>query len=298
MYQDRELAARRAVDQRRAAVDQVRRELSSRLEAIKLQEINRLMRPLGPSGARGSENPAVIFIASLENDRLVLPGEAARPLGDSVSKEFAQHRQAGEIQEFIQKDYAAAAKAYRLTASAKRAGERGEARLALARTLLKAGRADDASSQYRLCSSAIRRRLDEQGVGYRIYAGSALSAAGRGGGPFRQLLLAGEGFEGGGGLGGGFLLGSKRHNFVLVVNRKSRHDLCPFRLRGHDIDHSYLLEKQSDSANGGNRQPEDQSAARARQRQRIVNARMAAYLTVWPDERNMHFPRLGRVSAN
>ena len=41
MYQDRELAAKRAVDQRRAAVEQVRRELSSRLEAIKLQEINR-----------------------------------------------------------------------------------------------------------------------------------------------------------------------------------------------------------------------------------------------------------------
>ena len=65
MYQDRELAAKRAVDQRRAAVDQVRRELSSRLEAIKLQEINRLMRPLGPSGARGSENPAVILVATV-----------------------------------------------------------------------------------------------------------------------------------------------------------------------------------------------------------------------------------------
>jgi hypothetical protein len=149
MYQDRELAAKRAVDQRRAAVDQLRRELSSRLEAIKLQEINRLMRPLGPSGARGSENPAVILIASLENDRLVLPWEAAPPLGDPVSREFAQHNQAGEAREFIQKNYAAAADAYRLAlASAKRAGERGEARLALARTLVKGGRSDDASRQY------------------------------------------------------------------------------------------------------------------------------------------------------
>jgi hypothetical protein len=31
VYQDRELAAKRAVDQRRAAVDQLRRELSARL---------------------------------------------------------------------------------------------------------------------------------------------------------------------------------------------------------------------------------------------------------------------------
>ena len=40
LYQDRELAIKRAVDQRSAAVEQLRRELSSRLEAIKLQELN------------------------------------------------------------------------------------------------------------------------------------------------------------------------------------------------------------------------------------------------------------------
>ena len=180
MYQDRELAAKRAVDQRRAAVDQVRRELSSRLEAIKLQEINRLMRPPGPSGARGSENPAVIFIASLENDRLVLPGEAASPRGEPVSEEFAQLSHVGETREFIQKNYAAAAAAYRLAlASAKRARERGEARLALARTLVMAGRADDASSQYRLLLSDPAEARDDQGVGYRIYAAERLLAAGR-----------------------------------------------------------------------------------------------------------------------
>jgi hypothetical protein len=38
MYQERELAAKRLTDQRHAAADQVRRELSARLEAIKLQE--------------------------------------------------------------------------------------------------------------------------------------------------------------------------------------------------------------------------------------------------------------------
>jgi len=189
MYQDRELAAKRAVDQRRAAVDQVRRELSSRLEAIKLQEINRLMRPLGPSGARGSENPAVILVASLENDRLVLPWEAASPRGEPVSKEFAQLSQVGETREFIQKNYAAAAEAYRLAlASAKRAGERGEARLALARTLVKAGRAEDASSQYRLLLSDPAEARDEQGVGYRIYAAERLLAAGRDSDAVRSFL--------------------------------------------------------------------------------------------------------------
>src|ERR1700728_3020079 len=73
MYQDRELAAKRAVDQRGVAVDQLRRGLSSRLEAIKLQEINRLIRPPNSNGARGSQNPAVVFTARLVNDHLVFP---------------------------------------------------------------------------------------------------------------------------------------------------------------------------------------------------------------------------------
>src|ERR1035437_2914133 len=73
LYQDRELAAKLAVDQRRAAVDQLRRELYSGLETIKLQEINRLMRSPHPNWTRGSGNPAVVLIARLENDQLILP---------------------------------------------------------------------------------------------------------------------------------------------------------------------------------------------------------------------------------
>jgi signal transduction histidine kinase len=197
IYEDRELAAKRAIDQRHAAVDQLRRELSSRLEAIKLQEINRLMRPPDSNGARGSENLAVVFIASLENDRLILPWEAAAPPGEPVSQEFALHRQAGEAQEFIQKNYAAAAEAYRLAlASARRAGERGEARLALARTLVKAGNADDASSQYRLLLNDPAEARDEQGVGFRFYAAERLLAAGRDPDAVRSFLsnqVTGEG---------------------------------------------------------------------------------------------------------
>lgn len=56
MYQDRELAAKRAIDQRRAAIDQVRRELSSRLEAIKLQGDQPIDAPAGfQRGARLGE---------------------------------------------------------------------------------------------------------------------------------------------------------------------------------------------------------------------------------------------------
>ncbi len=141
VYQDRELAGKRAVDQRRAAVDQLRRELSSRLEAIELQEINRLIRSPNPNWAGGSGDPAVIFTARVENDQLVLPWESASQPDTATSTEFAEHRQAGEAAEFIKKDYATAAAAYRLAlASAQRPRESAEARLLLARTLIQGRR--------------------------------------------------------------------------------------------------------------------------------------------------------------
>ena len=49
--QDAELAEKRVADQRRDALDQLRRELAARLEAIKLQELSRYPR------RRGSLNP-------------------------------------------------------------------------------------------------------------------------------------------------------------------------------------------------------------------------------------------------
>ena len=79
MYQERELAAKRLTDQRHAAADQVRRELSARLEAIKLQEINRLIRSPISDQAKDSADSAVVFTATIEGDCLVLPWAAPPP---------------------------------------------------------------------------------------------------------------------------------------------------------------------------------------------------------------------------
>src|SRR6266568_4838091 len=75
--QERELAGKRATDERRNAIEQLRRELAARLEAIKLQEINRLIRAAGSGWPEGPGNPAVVFVAKLEGDRLILPWQAA-----------------------------------------------------------------------------------------------------------------------------------------------------------------------------------------------------------------------------
>src|SRR5271168_5107103 len=86
VVQDRELAARHAADQRRIQVDQLRRELAARLEAIKLQEI------IDASHRLNSRNPAVVLRATVEGDRLVLPWEIPAPKESSA---FARRRQEG-----------------------------------------------------------------------------------------------------------------------------------------------------------------------------------------------------------
>jgi signal transduction histidine kinase len=142
------------------------------------------MRPPEASRAPGAGNPAVIFTAKLENDRMVLPWEEGTPEATapdkSVSNHFLQHQQAGETQEFIHKDYSAAAAAYRLAlASARGSRERAEARMALARALFKAGNSEDASRQYHVLLNDPADARDEQGVGFRFYAAERLLAARR-----------------------------------------------------------------------------------------------------------------------
>ena len=177
IYQERELAAKRAIDRRRSAVDQLRRELSSRLEAIKLQEINRLMRSPNGNRPQDSASPAVIFTARLEGDHLVLPWEGSAP-DDSAA--FARHRLEGEAREFTKKDDAGAAAAYRLAlAAAGSPSESAEARLLLARTLSKGGKLEEASRLYQTLLNAPPDARDEQGVGYRFYAAERLLAAKR-----------------------------------------------------------------------------------------------------------------------
>jgi signal transduction histidine kinase len=177
MNQDRELAAKRALDQRRAAVDQLRRELSARLEAIKLQEINRLIRALPAGHPEESENPAVVFTATLEGDQLRLPWEGPAP---EESAEFAKNRKEGETQEFVKKDAAAAAAAYQSAlASAHNASERAEARLLLARMLSKNGSVEEADRLYLALLNDPSDARDSEGVGYRFYAAEQLLDAKR-----------------------------------------------------------------------------------------------------------------------
>jgi signal transduction histidine kinase len=178
MFQDRELAAKRAVDQRHSALDQVRRELYPRLEAIKLQEINRFIGAPSSNAPQNSDNPAVIFVGRLDGDRLLSPWEV-QPTADSA--EFARRRQEGEAEEFVKKNTGAAVAAYRLAlASAHSPLESAEARLLLARTLSKAGNTQEAYQFYQELLNDTSGARDEEGVGFRFYAASRLLEMKRG----------------------------------------------------------------------------------------------------------------------
>src|SRR5262252_455534 len=84
--QENELAERRAAEARREALDQLRRELTARLQAIRLEEVNRL---IGESGRRLPPDSPIVFVAPLMQDRMVLPWDDNRA-APAPSAEFAR----------------------------------------------------------------------------------------------------------------------------------------------------------------------------------------------------------------
>ena len=107
--QETELGERRAAEERRDALDQLRRELSARLQAIKLQEVNRL---IGESGLGIPTDSPIVFVSALGEDRMVLPWEQRRafPL---PGEEFTGHQLEGESLEFRANDAVGAITAYK-----------------------------------------------------------------------------------------------------------------------------------------------------------------------------------------
>src|SRR5947207_9716790 len=97
--QDAELAEKRMGDQRRDALEQLRREVAARLETIKLQELNRLSDESRLTEPASVDSP-VVFTGPLVQNRLILPWEVPAP-PTAASREFAQYQKEGEAREFI-----------------------------------------------------------------------------------------------------------------------------------------------------------------------------------------------------
>jgi hypothetical protein len=101
-------------NKRPAAADRLRRELTVRLEAVKLQEINQLIRSPNLGQTADAGNPAGILTAKLEGGSYGCHGRFSAP----ESPTFSKYRQEGEAQEFAKNDKASASAVYMVLRSA------------------------------------------------------------------------------------------------------------------------------------------------------------------------------------
>ena len=174
--QERELSARRASEQRREALDQLRRELTARLQALRLEEVNRV---LGESGGRLPPDSPIVFVAPVVENRMVPPWEGNRRAPRPTAA-FARAQLEGETREFRDNDAAAAAASYRLAMDVSRtAAERCAARVSLGRANMKAARTADAERSDHAALRECGDVFDADGVPFALYAAERLIASGR-----------------------------------------------------------------------------------------------------------------------
>jgi len=169
--QERELGERRASDARREALEQLRRELTARLQAVRLEEVNRL---IGESGTRLPPDSPIVFVAQIAQDNMVLPWQD-RETSSPPSAEFLRYQHDGESLEFQSHDAAGAVASYQHALTAARTlSERCTARLSLARGYLKAGMTIQADSTDRETLARCSDVVDADGVPIAVYAAERL----------------------------------------------------------------------------------------------------------------------------
>ena len=172
--QEQELTNKRAADQRRDAVEQVRRELATKLEAIKFQEVNRLRDESFSRSRRYTPDSPVIFSLPVEQDHLVMPWEESKP---ETHNRDTRYPIEGEVAEYQAGDPALALAAYKkMLAAAQDVEERCESRLRIGRVLLKLSRRTDAAPVYRSMLQECDSVADADGMSLALYAAERLSS--------------------------------------------------------------------------------------------------------------------------
>lgn len=184
--QEHELAERRASEQRRETLDQVRRELTARLHALRLEQVNRL---IGESGQRLPPDSPIVFVTPVVQEHMTLPWEADGTT-PTPSVAFERWTLEGESREFRQNDAAGAAASYRRAVDAAPSPwERCSAGLSLGRSYLKAGMEPAATRTDLDALATCGDLVDEDGIPFGLYAAERLLASGRAGGEVTDYLL-------------------------------------------------------------------------------------------------------------
>jgi signal transduction histidine kinase len=191
--QEKELAQKRAVDERHRLAGEIGQHLLVRLEKVKLQESSAAANWNQLSAKRDYVNSEVVLIGLVERDRLLLPWEENQNSEEFrrllSSSDFARKIRNAEKEEFAKKDFNRAAQLYRQTVkTAHESVQKGYARLLLARALAKAGRKKEALSHYRRILDLPSGVTDEYGMPLSLYAAGRLLDAGAGYGEVLECI--------------------------------------------------------------------------------------------------------------
>ena len=174
--QERELAEKRLADERRRIVVDVRQQLRSALDRLRLQALNGAQRhaPAAPE-----ESGGVALVAAFEGNRLVLPWDfqpdAAAAMTALAGAPFATAVRDGERDELVTRRLESAVASYRRALGAARVpAQTALAQLLAARTLEKTRQTGEASLLYRGLLSTTPLVVDEHGVPFALYAARRL----------------------------------------------------------------------------------------------------------------------------
>jgi signal transduction histidine kinase len=172
--QDRELAGRRAEDDRRQLAASVRQDFLARLESLKVRALSSAVDARQDGRATEPDDP-IVLVARIENRRLVLPWEDQLSVADVrrvlAEQPFATLISSGETEELVHQRPGAAASLYqRALASARQPVQASAAELLVARALGKAGHPADALTYTRRTLARPLSLVDEQGIPFALYA--------------------------------------------------------------------------------------------------------------------------------
>lgn len=175
--QQKELTVKRQADERQRIVQEIGRDLLTRLEDIKLHEVS-----AGSMGATSLDTldytrPEVILVALTDGNRLWLPWEVDPPVSRVVPwpDEQAQLIRRAEQAEFIHRRLDQADRLYlECLAQASDPVKKAHLRLLRARVLSKSGDTNNSLAQYRQILDTDPNITDEHGIAFCLYAMSPL----------------------------------------------------------------------------------------------------------------------------
>ncbi len=181
--QERELTEKRLLDERHRRASEIRQELLTRLERIKLKQVRALATKPSMTATAGYEDPELVFVGSVENNQLVLPWDenhAAEEFQQLLAEpKFARRIHQGEQEELETKQFAKAADFYRQAMSEAHASvQAAYAQLLLARSLAKSQQQSEAIVHYKRILALSSELVDEQGVPFSLYAAGRLVETG------------------------------------------------------------------------------------------------------------------------